>query len=529
MPNLCSKCKRSRISVVHSKPIRAAAQIFLLLFALLSVCVAGAQAQVTSLTMSSDPSDYIGGGQFYYFTPADGTFSQFGGSTQTAAFSFTTPSLDQWWYLYFEAPSGQSLVPGVYSGAARSPFQASSQPGLSVYGDGRGCNTLTGSFQVLQSSFDSNGNVLAFDATFVQYCEGGSAALRGEIRYNASVVINVTAPTKLTALEGQDLNFNVTATDSQTSHVTMTAAGVPVGATFTDNGNNSGTFNWTPSTSQAGTYLLTFTGSDALGNSGGTFTQITVIPPPPPNDDFNNATRITTFPYGANEDVTNATTAPDDPFCFGANQTVWFAYTPTANIRLEANTFGSNYDTTLSVYAGTRGALVPIACNDDSNGTVQSRVRFDATAGTTYYFMVSSLYPVNLAYLTFNLLQAPPPFTFSPAVAQFGSVSPSDGTATINGTVTCDQPAYVYLSGELKQVHAGTPIDGSFFTSVACNGSTPWSVTVQTQTSLFHGRSVLLYTGGKASVAGTAYAIDPETGEYVQRNFNVTIALRGAN
>lgn len=32
-----------------------------------------------------------------------------------------------------------------------------------------------------------------------------------------------------------------------------------------------------------------------------------------------------------------------------------------------------------------------------------------------------------------------------------------------------------------------------------------------------------------ASVRGTAYAFDPETGEYVRRNFAVTITPRGAN
>jgi hypothetical protein len=274
---------------------------------------------------------------------------------------------------------------------------------------------------------------------------------------------------------------------------------------------------------------VTFTGSDALGNSGVTYTQIAVIPPPPSNDDFNNAIQISSIPYSISYDVTNATTAPDDPSCFGNNQTVWFSYTPSTNLRLEANTFGSNYDTTLSVYSGIRGALTQIACNDDSNGTVQSRVRFDATAGTTYYFMVSSLYPVNPASLTFNLLQAPPPFSFVPSIEQFGSVRPSTGTATISGTVTCNQPAYVYISGELKEVHAGTPIDGNFFTAVACDGATPWSVTVQTQSSLFHGRSALLYTGGKATVAGTASAFDPDSGDYLFRNFSVTITLRGAN
>jgi hypothetical protein len=38
-----------------------------------------------------------------------------------------------------------------------------------------------------------------------------------------------------------------------------------------------------------------------------------------------------------------------------------------------------------------------------------------------------------------------------------------------------------------------------------------------------------LYTGGKAIVSGTAYAFDPDSGDYLQRNFVVTITLRGAN
>ena len=66
---------------------------------------------------------------------------------------------------------------------------------------------------------------------------------------------------------------------------------------------------------------MTFTGSDALGNNGVTYTQIAVIPPPPPNDDFNNAIRISSIPHGISYDVTNATIAPDDPSCYGMNQT----------------------------------------------------------------------------------------------------------------------------------------------------------------------------------------------------------------
>src|SRR5437016_2688634 len=145
------------------------------------VCSTAAQAQVTSLTMISDAGDYIGGGQFYFYTPADGTFTAQQNFAQGVSLAFNTPSFDHFWYLDFAAPNSQPLTVGTYLGATRFPFQASSEPGLSVYGDGRGCNMLTGSFQVLQVTYGSGTDIVAFDALFEQHCEGAVAALRGEI------------------------------------------------------------------------------------------------------------------------------------------------------------------------------------------------------------------------------------------------------------------------------------------------------------------------------------------------------------
>ena len=54
------------------------------------------------------------------------------------------------WTLDFATPQGQALTAGTtYDNVARYPFQTSTQPGLSLYGDGRGCNTVTGSFTVI--------------------------------------------------------------------------------------------------------------------------------------------------------------------------------------------------------------------------------------------------------------------------------------------------------------------------------------------------------------------------------------------
>jgi hypothetical protein len=486
-----------------------------------------AHAQVTSLTLNSDPGDFIGLGQSLFLTPADGTFNATTNFDSGVSVSLFGPV--HFWFLDFSAAGNVPLTVGTYTGATRFPFQVFGENGLSVDGDGRGCNTLTGSFTVVEINYGANGGVDSFDALFEQHCEGATPALHGEIRFNAHPVVAVTAPTTLTIVQNQDVNFTVTATDAQSRHVVLSATGVPAGATFIDNGNNTGTFNWTPTSAQSGNFFVTFQGDNLSGDTGVAVTHITVIPPPPPNDDFNNATVIPSMPFTVSQDVTNATTAPDDPFCVGRTQTVWFSFTPTVNMRLEANTFGSNYDTTLSVYTGTRGSLTQLACNDDSNSTVQSRVRFDAVAGTTYFFMVSSFsfFPVSSANLTFNLVPAPPPLAISPSVTQFGSIDPTTGAATISGFVSCTQPAFVTISGQLKQMHGGTPLSGFFSAFVPCNGTTPWTATIQTTLTLFHGRSAALFTGGHADVTATASAFDFENGVFVQRNLAVTITLRG--
>ena len=496
-----------------------------------SIFAAIAHAQVTSLSMTGDPGDFVLGGQTKFLTPADGTFfvsqnfdngvsMNFNGNNSNNTFEF--------WLVDFAAPGSQPLTIGTYTGATRFPFQAFNEPGLSIAGDGAGCNTVTGSFTVLEINYAPGGGIDSFDATFEQHCEGASPALRGEFRFNAHPELSVFAPGRLNAIENRNTHFTVTATDASSRHVVLSAAGVPAGASFIDNGDNTGTFDWTPTASQAGDYFVTFTGDNLSGNTGLAVTHLIVIPPPPPNDDFNTPTVISSIPFTMTENVANATVAPDDPFCFSRNQTVWFSFTPTQNIRLEVNTFGSNYDTTLSVYTGARGTLTSLGCSDDVDSTPQSRVRFDAVAGTTYYFEVSSFFSVFGPNLVLNLLKAPPPLAIVPSITQFGSVDPSTGTATISGFVSCTQPAFVTLFGQLKQTRGGTPIGGFFSVFVPCNGTTPWTANIQTTgVTLFHGRAADLFTGGKADISASASAFDPDNGGFIEKNLAVTITLRG--
>ena len=138
----------------------------------------------TFLSMSSDTGDYIGQGKNYFYTGTDGLFTAEKNYDNGVSISFNTPTYSHWWDLDFAAAQSALLTPGTYAGATRFPFQAATEPGLAVGGDGRGCNTLTGSFVVRLIVYGAGTTIDAFWATFEQHCEGATPALRGEIRYN---------------------------------------------------------------------------------------------------------------------------------------------------------------------------------------------------------------------------------------------------------------------------------------------------------------------------------------------------------
>jgi hypothetical protein len=88
-----------------------------------------------------------------------------------------------WWDVTLSTRSlGTPLTVGTYTNAERAPFASSGHPGLEISGDGRGCNTLIGDFQVHDIAWDSVG-VRKLSASFHQRCEGGTAVLRGMISY----------------------------------------------------------------------------------------------------------------------------------------------------------------------------------------------------------------------------------------------------------------------------------------------------------------------------------------------------------
>src|SRR5260370_32510970 len=111
----------------------------------------------------------------------------------------------------------------------------------------------------------------------------------------------------------------------------------------------------------------------------GTHTTV-VIPLPPQNYEVTSATVVGVLPYSTSEDTTSATTNPADPTpCFFVGRTVWFRYVADFTGALRIDTAGSSYDTVLEAYQGTVNSSSFIGCNDDVDGTLQSRLILQVT------------------------------------------------------------------------------------------------------------------------------------------------------
>ncbi len=60
-----------------------------------------------------------------------------------------------------------------------------------------------------------------------------------------------------------ELNVLVVASDPDSDPLSLSASGLPAGASFVDNTDNTASFSWTPDTNQIGSYALTVVASDA--------------------------------------------------------------------------------------------------------------------------------------------------------------------------------------------------------------------------------------------------------------------------
>jgi len=138
------------------------------------------------------------------------------------------------------------------------------------------------------------------------------------------------------------------------------------------------------------------------------------------NDDFAGASAIPALPYSDDVNLNLASTEAAEPvpscvaFYGPLSRTAWYAFTPTETRLVSGSIVNPQIYTVVAAYTGSElGGLTEVGC-----GAFGQNATFRAEAGTTYYFLIGSLFGQS-AQVEFLLQVTPPP------VAGFGFF-PSD-------------------------------------------------------------------------------------------------------
>lgn len=111
------------------------------------------------------------------------------------------------------------------------------------------------------------------------------------------------------------------------------------------------------------------------------------------NDDFENATEITTDSYSITTSSALATGQTNEPYHGGSGDggrsSLWWKYTPPANGFLSASTENSDFDTVAGLYSGVSvNNLSEIGSGDDEVGSQAVITSRPVSSGITYYIAV---------------------------------------------------------------------------------------------------------------------------------------------
>jgi hypothetical protein len=122
----------------------------------------------------------------------------------------------------------------------------------------------------------------AYTYTATAYNSNGTASRSGTLTVTQSTTTGPTISTsgvQSSYNQGELVRFTVTATNSNSSQITLSATSLPANASFgignqvTGYSPLTGTFTWTPDFNQEGQYIINFSASDA----GGTSTQAVIL------------------------------------------------------------------------------------------------------------------------------------------------------------------------------------------------------------------------------------------------------------
>ncbi len=136
----------------------------------------------TYFEFTSQDGDYIGQGKSWFYDQSSSLIQASKNYSNGVNVSIRG---SENWDVNFAAPNNEPLEVKAYDVAQRFPFNPESVAGLSVSGNGRGCNKLYGSFDVSRLLIEGD-QVKEFKASFKQLCEQPTGpGLFGEVAVNA--------------------------------------------------------------------------------------------------------------------------------------------------------------------------------------------------------------------------------------------------------------------------------------------------------------------------------------------------------
>jgi len=253
----------------------------------------------------------------------------------------------------------------------------------------------------------------------------------------------------------------------------------------------------------------------------------------PDNNDFNNATVISSLPFTATQNTDDATLVENEaiPTCAigtsNPDKSIWFSYTPSQDQTLILDTFGSDFDTVLTIFTGSDHPLAQDSCNNNYKGQLQSQIIRELFQDITYYIGV---YGYNQASgdLVFNAQLRNPlandslsdaitvttiPYlhaqTTEGATTQSGESSgscvPSSGSVWFQYTPTTDQSVVFSTVGSdyeaLMTVWTGS---GLPLTEVACVQSLEFEPS-RLNLALTSGTTYYISVAGEIPVSGSLF------------------------
>ena len=138
---------------------------------------------------------------------------------------------------------------------------------------------------------------------------------------------------------------------------------------------------------------------------------------PPANDNFIDATEISTLPFSDAMNNGAATQEHNEPVaCVGGKfavpplATVWYAFTPEDDGVVVADTTGSDFDTVINILVPDALGPIAIGCDSSQGSLPPARVGFEVEAGQLYYFQVGGApFDAGFGNLSFELSVGVPP------------------------------------------------------------------------------------------------------------------------